>query len=486
VTSTPQPLIDKLRALPLRARLIAIMIVLMLLAISLTAAATAYLMNRDLMGRLDANLARSAAVVETSFANETVPRRVPLPTGYAVVIYNPDRLPEPLTYAASDIADLPDLAQLLPDDPRVVSGEPFNLPSRESDTGWRAVAGEIDTLGLGEVTFIVARPLTEVQHTVRHFATFAVLLGLGLTLACAALGWFAMRRAFRPLTQIEHTAAAIAAGDLSSRIPSRTMPEEVTSLATSLNTMLAHLEGSFTAREASEERMRQFVADASHELRTPLATVRGYAELYRQGAVPDVRVPGTMERIESEAARMSHLVDDLLLLARLDEERPLEKSPVDVTVIAAEEVTAARVRDPGRAISLHGFGGALGPVVVDGEEAGLHQVLGNLLTNAIRHTPAGTPIEVAVGRSERTAVIEVRDHGPGIDEAASARIFERFFRADPARSRASGGTGLGLAIVAAIVARHGGRVGLTQTPGGGATFVVHLSTADSQEDLSQP
>lgn len=233
--------------------------------------------------------------------------------------------------------------------------------------------------------------------------------------------------------------------------------------------------------------MRQFVADASHELRTPLATVRGYAELYRQGAVRDeAAVAGAMQRIETEAARMSSLVEDLLLLARLDEQRPLTRSPVDVTVVAADEVQAALVRDPGRRILLQGRDAPLGEVLIEGDEEGLHQVLGNLLTNAIRHTPPGTPIEVTVGTIDdgATAVVEVIDHGLGIDEASSVRVFERFFRADAARSRANGGTGLGLAIVAAIVNRHGGRVGLSNTPGNGATFVVHFPTAKTQEASS--
>jgi two-component system OmpR family sensor kinase len=483
VKSTPERmrrLTEELQGLPLRARLVAIMAALLMLGLLVTAAATAYLMNRDLMGRVDANLRANAARIATNaFQLSEGDRETQLPGGYVVAFFHAGSGTRISRIYSSEIATLPALARLPASDARVVDGEPFTLHSERGDERWRAVAGVYSD---APMTFVVARSLTEVRHTVEYFITFIVLLGLVMTLACAVLAWFAMRRAFRPLTQIEQTAAAIAAGDLSSRIPTRPMPDEVASVAASLNTMLTHVENSFSVREASEERMRQFVADASHELRTPLATVRGYAELYRQGAVPDTRVPATMERIETEAARMSNLVEDLLLLARLDEERPLLRERVDLTVIAADEVQAARVRDPGRTILLQGRGGALGPVVVIGEEAGLHQVLGNLLTNAIRHTPEGTPIEVAVGTEDdgATAVAEVRDHGTGIDEVAATRIFERFFRADPARSRSSGGTGLGLAIVAGIVGRHGGRVGVAPTAGGGATFVVQLPTADSQ------
>jgi two-component system OmpR family sensor kinase len=291
------------------------------------------------------------------------------------------------------------------------------------------------------------------------------------------LGWYAVRQAFVPLTQIEDTAAAIAAGDLTQRVPEPHTRDEVASLSRSLNAMLAQIEHSFSVREASEQRMRQFVADASHELRTPLATVRGYAELYRQGAVSrpeDIRV--AFGRIESEASRMSGLVEDLLVLARLEGERPLSVDDVDLAVLGGDAVQDARVLQPDRHVRLVGLGGPLGPVHVSGDEQRLRQVVTNLVSNALHHTPAGSPVEVAVGlRPDGTAALEVRDHGEGVDPARARRVFERFYRADPARSRrGTGGSGLGLAIVAAIVTAHGGKVGVAQTPGGGATFVVEL------------
>jgi two-component system OmpR family sensor kinase len=240
--------------------------------------------------------------------------------------------------------------------------------------------------------------------------------------------------------------------------------------------MLAQIEQAFAVREASEERMRRFVSDASHELRTPLATVRGYAELYRQGAVRDPDdVSGAMRRIETEAARMGDLVEDLLTLARLDEQRPDKPAPVDLTVIAADVAQDARALQPDRPLRVVGLAGQLGPVTVLGHEGRLRQVVTNLVANALRHTPPGTPVEVAVGRDGDQGRIEVRDHGPGIDPSAVRRVFERFYRADSSRGRAGGGgSGLGLAIVAAIVAAHHGRVGVSTTPGGGATFVVSL------------
>ena len=271
-------------------------------------------------------------------------------------------------------------------------------------------------------------------------------------------------------------AAAIAAGDLTQRVPVRQADDEVTSLSRSRNTMLSRIESSFAVRERSEERMREFVADASHELRTPLATVRGYAELYRQGAVSEpAAVASAMERIEAESSRMSGLVEDLLTLARLDDAPQAEVGSVDLTVLAADAVADARVRAPQRRIGLLGIEGPLGPTVVRGSEPRLRQVVTNLVANAMRHTPEGTPVEIAVGPSPDGVVLEVRDHGPGVPADVATKVFERCYRADPSRGRtAGGGSGLGLAIVAAIVGAHGGRVGVAETPGGGATFVVRL------------
>jgi len=233
--------------------------------------------------------------------------------------------------------------------------------------------------------------------------------------------------------------------------------------------------------------MRKFVADASHELRTPLSAVRGYAELYRQGAVTEPEdISGTMRRIEDESIRMGGLVNDLLVLTRLDSQRPLERGPVDLTVLAADAVQDARALDPTRQVRLIGLSGDLEPTVMDGDEARLRQVVTNLVGNAVNHTPAGTAIEIAVGNgAPGRSRIEVRDHGPGVDPVKARKVFERFYRADPSRVRgAGGGNGLGLAIVAAIVGAHHGLVGVGLTPGGGATFVVDLPTANSQPEPS--
>jgi two-component system OmpR family sensor kinase len=279
---------------------------------------------------------------------------------------------------------------------------------------------------------------------------------------------------------VEHTAAAIAAGDLTQRVRETDPHTEVGRLSRALNGMLVQIESAFRAREASEvaaraseDKMRRFVADASHELRTPLTSIRGFAELYRQGAAPKPEdVARVMRRVEDSAAQMGVLVDDLLLLARLDQQRPLERVPVDMVALAADAVQDAKVVAPDRAISLEVAAGDA--AIVLGDELRLRQVLSNLVSNALSHTPDGTRVDVEVAVRSGEVHLSVRDRGPGLAAEDAARIFERFFRADSSRTRAAGGTGLGLSIVAALVAAHGGQVGVDTAPGAGATFWVRL------------
>ena len=264
--------------------------------------------------------------------------------------------------------------------------------------------------------------------------------------------------------------------------------DEVASLSRSLNAMLARIEQSFAVREANEAKMRRFIADASHELRTPLAAVGGYAELYRQGALPTAdAVTGAMGRIESEAHRMSGLVEDLLTLARLDGERPLELQTVDLAVLAADAAQDARTIAPDRHIVATGINGPIEPTELQADEQQLRQVVTNLVTNARVHTPAGTPIEILVGRVGRAPRRPPRAR-PRTRHTPSDRadVFERFYRADRSRSRGrGGGNGLGLAIVHAIIEAHGGSVRVSETPGGGATFVVAAPRAAAADDESE-
>jgi two-component system OmpR family sensor kinase len=320
-------------------------------------------------------------------------------------------------------------------------------------------------------TVVAAVPLHEVDRTLRQLLWVMALVIVGVLAILGAVAWIVVRIGLLPLDRMGHTAGAIAGGDLSHRVEATDPRTEVGRLGISLNAMLDRLEEAFAERHASEERLRRFVADASHELRTPLASIRGYAELFRIGAA---REPGetekAMRRIEEEAQRMGVLVEDLLMLARLDEIHDAEREPVDLAALAGDAVDDARATAPDRDIELE----VEGAVTVSGEPDRLRQVLGNLLRNALVHTPAGTPIEVRVAREDDGVHLVVRDHGPGLPTEHPERLFERFWRAEGGRERGPGGAGLGLAIVAAIVDGHGGRVAASNAPGGGAVFEVVL------------
>lgn len=373
-------------------------------------------------------------------------------------------------------------------------------------------------------TLVVAYDLGPINAEIRRLVTVELIMGAAIVVVLTAVTVGVVRANLRPLDDIEMTAGQIAKGHLNHRIPERDPRTEIGSLGQSLNAMLAQIETAFHAREQSEqaahdseERMRRFIADASHELRTPLTTIRGFAEYYRQrgglstSGTDDGDSPGTagspaglgradidriMQRLESEAARMGLLVEDLLQLARLDQQRPLDLSPVDLLTLAADAVQDARMVAPDRPVDLIiGRGAAF---IVEGDEQRLRQVIGNLVSNAITHTPPGTPVRVKLasgtmvppappGRSGDGAagndtardevpavVLDVEDDGPGMTAEQSLRVFERFYRADAARNRASGGTGLGLAIVAGLVAAHGGTVSVKSAPGEGADFQVKL------------
>ena len=353
---------------------------------------------------------------------------------------------------------------------------PFTVASEDgSGAGYRAIAVRLDD---GSVV-VVAVPLADVAQTLRRLVVVAGLVTLGVLAAMGFLSWVTVRRELRPLRRIEETAGAIAAGDLSRRVEQTDPRTEVGRLGAALNVMLGRIEHSMEEQRASEEALRRFLADASHELRTPLTSIRGYAELFRRGAEDDpADTAVSMRRIEQESARMGSLVDDLLFLARSGQGRPIAHEALDLARVAADAVQDARAVDPGREMTLD----APEALVVVGDEGRLRQVLANLLSNALGHTPPRTPIAVRVRTDEGSAELEVSDHGPGLESEEAAHVFEPFFRADPARGRvrsdeANGngqGTGLGLSIVAAIAAAHGGGAEVTSTPGEGATFTVRL------------
>ncbi|MGW0522747.1 sensor histidine kinase [Crossiella sp. NPDC003009] len=316
---------------------------------------------------------------------------------------------------------------------------------------------------------VVAMRTAATDELINRAANVAIISSLVALALLALLSAPAVRRGLRPLAAISATAAAIGSGDLSRRVAGAGERTEVGRLGTALNAMLAQLETAFAQRSAAVERLRRFVADASHELRTPIATIRGYAELFRRGAAgrPD-DLALVMRRIESEAERMGVLVDELLLLARLDQGRPLEREPVELTALVADAVADANTA-PGHDFRLD----AGGPVTMLGDADRLRQVLGNLLDNVRKHTPPGTAATVRVTTEAGRVVLTVADTGPGIGESARAKVFERFYRGESARAE-HGGAGLGLSIVDSVVAGHGGSVSVHNGPSGGAVFRVSL------------
>ncbi len=498
---------------PLRVKLVAIVLLLVVGALAGSGVAAAATLHSYLIGRVDSQLASVRQPITEHDLGQTAAQgnadqggkdggQFKLPSAYVVEVTN----------AAGEVvlpptSNLPDSEEPLPRLPQLVppkTPRTFTVHAVRGDQSWRVLAAPI-TLSDGSTgTLLIAQSLGDVQKTINRLALLFLGLGAVAVVVLAGVGYVVVRVSLRPLREVEHTAGRIAGGDLSCRVPEQDARTEVGQLAGALNTMLTEIETAFAERAASEaaarrsedqmrrseaqarlseERMRRFIADASHELRTPLTSIRGFAELYRQGAAKrpeDVR--RAMGRIEDEAKRMGLLVEDLLLLARLDEERPLDQAPVDVLALANDAVHDAQASDPERHITLEVVSTDPPPVVI-GDEARLRQVLGNLLTNTRKHTPPGTQVTVRVstgldpGSDLPVVTLEVADEGPGMTSEHAARVFERFFRADSARNRSAGNTGLGLAIVAALVAGHGGTVDVLTAPGAGARFRVTLPLA---------
>ncbi|WP_336215612.1 sensor histidine kinase [Nonomuraea sp. LPB2021202275-12-8] len=345
-------------------------------------------------------------------------------------------------------------------------GTPYTVPGSEGPS-WRVLA----VPAVDGATWMFAQSLAEVEQTQNSNVAIATSVSLLMLLLLGLAADAVVRLGLRPLTRMERTAGHIARGDFASRVPAPDRHTEAGRLGAAMNVMLDRVESEIAARTASESRMRRFLADASHELRTPLTSVRGFAELYRRGGGDTGEMMG---RIEDEAARMGVLVNDLMTLAQLDEERPLDRQAVDLLEVAADSIRDARVRVPDRQVRLSGLEDTLVPVSVVGDEARLRQVAANLVGNALAHTPPDAAVTVRVGRRAGLAVLEVADTGPGLSPEHVPYIFDRLYRVSPGRSRSVGGAGLGLAIVAAIVHAHGGKVELDTEPGNGATFRVLL------------
>jgi two-component system, OmpR family, sensor kinase len=475
-----------LSGVPLRVRLVALLIVLVALALTATGLAATSLLRGYLLGQQDVQL--SGTVEQLQQKPSTLARvcadtglRIPSNLYVACIDLSSDEPVVAVVQGPEDDAALPDVSDVDASSISSYGSTPFSASSADGSTAWRVAVGRVS----GDLAVVVGQDLAEDQAALGRLVRIELFVGLLVLVVLGVAGYLLVRNSLRPLQEVEHTARAIAAGDLSRRVPAGDERTEVGRLSTALNGMLGRIESSFRAQQASEEqarasegRMRRFVADASHELRTPLTSIRGFAELHRQGAVQGPEDTGRiMQRIEAEATRMGLLVEDLLQLARLDQQRPLTLGPVDLAELAGDAVHDARAVQPDRPLSLLLDPSLTDVPVVTGDEARLRQVVGNLVTNALTHTPADARVTVRLSEDAADAdvvVLSVSDEGPGLAPADAERVFERFYRADASRTRAAGGTGLGLSIVASLVAAHGGTVDLTTAPGRGATFTVRL------------
>ncbi len=507
-----------LRRISLQTKLVASVLVLVFAALTLISSASTYFLNQYMMSRMDSQL---WAIVESASGDgsDSHVRKIWTPPDYLVAF---------TAVSGQDAIGARGAGVEVGDAPRLLSGveaiekqadKAYTAKGENGKYMWRML---VVVLPDGWVMHVGQR-MKGVEDVIARLVLVDVLVGVGVLITLATVGAALVRQSLIPLRQVERTAAAIAAGDLTRRVPD---PEEsggyptteLGRLSGALNAMLAQIEAAFQARADSEQaarfaadaaqqsearalesesralqsegKMRQFVADASHELRTPLTTIRGFAELYRQGAVSDPeQVAALVRRIEDEAARMGLLVEDLLLLARLDRERPLTLAPVELPVLALDAVEAAQATAPDREINLEVRDSAE-RLVAYGDDARLRQVIGNLMTNALVHTPAGASVTLRLYAGEGNhAVIEVSDTGPGLSDAQTRRVFERFYRVDEARTRDTAreatGTGLGLAIVAAIVRAHEGSVQVISEAGQGATFRVSLPTINPDKGFTE-
>jgi two-component system OmpR family sensor kinase len=476
-------------------RLLVITTGLLLAGLSLISALLSDHLERYQLDRIDGQLrsftdlvsrASPGAPLELDAARELfVPALDLLGAPYLVYLDAEGQVDQDLRSSELDGDTLPTLDELrtVPTD-----GEVVGLPGADGAERWRAAARQ--TLGQ-DGTVIAAAPLAESEATIAVLRRSSVLSGGVLLILLTAVGWFALGRGLGPLRQIEHTAASIAGGDLSQRVPDLAPPEtEIGHLAGSLNTMLGQLEQAFADRAASETRMRDFVWDVSHELRTPLFGIKGSTELYQMGALPErADVDDAMRRINREATRLAALTEDLLVLAQLDEAPDqLDRTPMDLRTLASDARLDVRALDPTRSVELTGPGGGRppGPAPVRADEARLRQVVTNLAGNASAHTPPGTSVRIGVGMSGGRAVLEVADEGPGMSAEQADRAFDRFYRADRSRNRQGGaGAGLGLAIVRSIARAHGGDVELETGVGEGACFRLTLPPGE-RDPASDP
>ena len=479
----------------LRSKLTGLSVALIGLLLLISSFGTVSLLRAYLQQNTDNLIASTAAILSQENPSEieakllakrlNLPR---LPSDYMIAVLNAEgETIYRITATDSDEDDLPDLSYLSLEITKTTAGVAFDLDENgrlgevtiDEHHSWRVVAKPFRS---HEATVVVALPNSTNLELLRQYRAIGGGFGF-LLLALSGLSiWLTIAQALRPLREVERTAKLVATGDLSQRLIERPGNTEIARLNRSLNSMLDSLEDSVSSRNKTVSQMRRFVADASHELRTPLVSVRGYAELYRQGALKKKSdIQEAMGRIEAEAIRMSSLVESLLTLARLDENQKLDAVPTDLVKLARDIISRDVQGKQKISLALLTLGGAKVPadfsLSAEVNEGQIRQVLVNLIENAKRFSPDKGSIEIAIGqKTDDELTLEVIDHGEGIPKQLRDKVFESFYRADNSRNRDTGGTGLGLAIVKEIIAIHKGRIEVKETPGGGATFRIKLPT----------
>ena len=476
---------ERWNAISLRTKVTSVTVLLLTLGLLVSGIGTMAMLKPALIGQLDSQLqAVSADISRVVDVNEGRVTVAGVPTDYYYAVYSATGELLQENWATKSQSVVPNFdGGVTITETATLDGSVFAVRSGNQRILYHAIAVPVTFSGskaLGSV--VVALSTATVDKLLTTYLSIFLGFGIAVVILGALLTRFLVTTTFAPLRQVERTAEAIADGDFSQRLPWSTPNTEVGHLNRALNTMLGRIDRAFSDRSKTIDQMRRFVGDASHELRTPLVSVRGYAELYRMGALQsDEQVAEAMGRIEQEAIRMGLLVEDLLELARLDETRPLELADIDLSVIAHDAALDARAQDPDRAVTVL----ADAPVVIRAENNKIRQVVTNLVGNALRYTEPATPLEIAA-RLDLDGVhasISVIDHGEGIPEPIREKIFQRFWRADTSRARETGGSGLGLAIVSSIMRSHGGRVTISETAGGGATFTAVLPIAGPPQNL---
>jgi two-component system OmpR family sensor kinase len=478
----------------LRGRLLLALIVVALVALVVTDAVTYSSLRSFLYSQGDQSLVADHVNIERVLGGTS-----PIPTSQSLLATAPGTFAEVThsdgTVIAGPVAAYEQGQKYTPRLPETITGFETARAGGEASVSFNTSSNEpggptfrvrVWELAGGD-QLILGTPLGRVAATLHHLLLWEIAVTAGALLVALFLGWWLMLVGLRPLTAIERTADTIAAGEFEQRVPGEDKRTEVGRLARALNVMLGRIQGAFAERDAteaelrdSEARLRRFVADASHELRTPVAAVSAYAELFERGAGTSVQdLQRVMDGIRGETVRMGRLVEDLLLLARLDEGRPLDLKPVELVALASEALQAARSVGPAWPLRLQ----ADHPIEVTGDELRLRQVFDNLLANIRAHTPPGTPGIVRLKEVDGAVIIEVEDEGPGLSEQEAGRVFERFYRVDQSRNRITGGAGLGLSIVAAIVAAHGGEV-KAEAGAKGALFRVRLPKRSPGQTIS--